>query len=123
MSVWVDEISSFGTFPLESMACDTPVIGRVPNLPNGWITEKNGMWVDNTIVIPDLIAQYIQSWLEDSVPEEIFSDMEETVNKFTVEKMSEKMGSVYSEIFELRKTEIKETLSKYKVDELEGKNN
>ena len=37
------------------------------------------MWVDNTIIIPDLISQYIQSWLEDSVPEEIISEMDETV--------------------------------------------
>lgn len=123
LSVWVDDISSFGTFPIESMACDTPVIGKVTNLPNGWITEKNGMWVDNTIVIPDLIAQYIQSWLEDSVPEEIFSEMEETVDKFTVEKMTEVMVKVYDELFDLRKKEIKETLSKYEVNNLEQKNN
>lgn len=121
LSVWVDDISSFGTFPLESMACDTPVIGKVPNLPNGWITEKNGMWVDNTIIIPDLISQYIQSWLEDSVPEEIISEMDDTVSKFTVENMNKEIKKIYSELFSLREEEIKKTLEKYQVNEIEEK--
>lgn len=121
VSVWVDEISSFGTFPIESMACDTPVIGKVPNLPNGWITEKNGMWVDNTLIIPDLISQYIQSWLEDSVPEEIISEMGVTAEKYSVKLMEKELKKTYNDIFEMRKKEIKETLSKYKVDNLEEK--
>jgi len=35
VSVWVDDISGFGTYPLESMKTGTPVIGKIPNLkPN-----------------------------------------------------------------------------------------
>lgn len=122
LSVWVDDISAFGTFPLESMACDTPVIGKVPNLPNGWITEKNGMWVDNSVIIPDLVAQYIQSWLEDAVPSEIFSEMEETVKKYDVKSMKKEIKKVYKELFESRKKEINDTLAKYEVNNLEEKN-
>ena len=122
ISVWVDDISAFGTFPLESMACGTPVIGKVPNLPNGWITEKNGIWVDNSVIIPDILSQYIQSWLEDSVPEDIFSEMDKTVEEFKPSVIKDDVEKVYSELFEIRKEEIKETLKKYKVDNLEEKN-
>ena len=121
VSVWVDDISAFGTFPLESMACDTPVIGKVPNLPNGWITEKNGIWVDNSVIIPDLLSQYVQSWLEDSVPKEIFSEMDETLVKYSVSNVKDKIGEVYSEFFDNKKEEIKNTLNNYKVDNVEEK--
>ena len=37
LGVWVDEISSFGTFPIECMKSDTPVIGKIPRwFLNGW---------------------------------------------------------------------------------------
>ena len=32
VSIWVDDTSGFGTFPLESMLSKTPVIGKVPNM-------------------------------------------------------------------------------------------
>ena len=119
LSVWVDDIAGFGTFPIESMACDTPVIGKVPNLPNGWITEKNGMWVDNTIIIPDIVSQYVQSWLEDAVPTEMISEMGDTVEKYTTKKMKKEVRKVYTKFFDERKKEITDTLAKYKVDNLE----
>ena len=116
VAVWVDDIAGFGTFPIESMACGTPVIGKLPNLANGWVTEKNGIWVDNTVIIPDLLSQYLQSWLEDSVPSDIFSEMDETVGNFTTNIMRDSVESVYTELFENREKEIKETLAKYEVD-------
>ena len=45
MSVWVDRISGFGTFPLESMMSNTPVIGSLPILKPDWLTNDNGVWV------------------------------------------------------------------------------
>jgi hypothetical protein len=123
ISVWVDDIAAFGTFPLESMACGTPVIGKLPSLVNDWLTEKNGIWVDNSVIIPDLLSQYIQSWLEDSVPSDIFSEMDNTVKNYTVEVQKEILESVYTEIFEGRKKEIKDTLEKYEVNNVEEQKN
>jgi hypothetical protein len=44
VSVWVDNESAFGTFPLESMISGTPVIGKIPNLKPDWMSENNGVW-------------------------------------------------------------------------------
>ena len=44
LSVWVDDESAFGTYPLECMATGTPVIGKVPNLKPEWLSEENGIW-------------------------------------------------------------------------------
>jgi hypothetical protein len=82
VSVWIDDESAFGTFPLESMACNVPVIGKVPNMSPEWMTESNGVWVMDKNIIPDVIADFIQNWLEDSIVPELYSSMKSTVEKY-----------------------------------------
>lgn len=115
LSVWVDPIAGFGTFPIESIECDTPVIGVLPNMIPEWLGEtvdnqltikNNGVWTNNTLSIPDLIAQYLKVWLEDSVPQNILDSMIESKGKYTGEKQKEKISQVYSIIVEKRKEEI-----------------
>ena len=78
LSVWIDDDSAFGTFPLEAMASAVPVIGKIPNLPPNWMNEDNGIWVDNKISIVDVIADFIQNWLEDAISDKLYNAMEET---------------------------------------------
>lgn len=89
LSVWVDEISGYGTFPLESMKCNVPVLGLVPNLLPEWITEENGLWVNNKTQIVDFIADYLQNWLEDNVNENLFTEMKKTVNSLPTKELFE----------------------------------
>jgi len=121
VSVWVDDIAGFGTYPLESMKSGNVVIGKIPNLLSTWINEKNGIWVDNTNVIPDLLAKFIQAWLEDSTPEEIYKNMDSTVEKFTIEKQKEKTIEVYGRLVNERIEEFRSTLQKYKNNKEEEK--
>ena len=44
LSVWIDELSSFGTFPIESMKCNTPVIGKIPRLGTGMDGIYRSKW-------------------------------------------------------------------------------
>ncbi len=83
LSVWIDDHSGFGTFPLESMKSNIPVIGKVPNLSPDWMTEENGIWVTDQTLFPDLIADYIQNWLEDNINPEIFEKMKTTVERYS----------------------------------------
>jgi hypothetical protein len=123
VSVWVDDIAGFGGFALESMKCSTPVIGKIPNLLNGWMDEKNGIWVDSINAIPDVLSKYLQAWLEDNYSTELLESMKETVGNYTPELQKEKIKEVYGEIFNSRIEEFKTTLSKYKVDNVEEKIN
>jgi hypothetical protein len=123
VSVWVDDIAGCGTFPLESMKSGTAVIGKIPNLMNNWIGDKNGIWVDNVNVIPDLLAKFVQAWLEDSPPDEIYENMDETVKNFTTEKQKEKTEEVYGRLVNERIEEFKSTLEKYKNNNVEEKVN
>lgn len=121
VSVWVDDVAGFGTYPLESMKSGNIVIGKVPNLLNPWITDKNGIWLDNVNTIPDILAKFVQAWLEDSEPTEIYENMEETVKNFTLEQQKEKTKEVYDKIVLERLQEFKTTLEKYTNNNVEEK--
>ena len=82
VSVWIDDISSFGTFPIESMACGVPVIGKAPSLVPNWISENNGIWIQETVRLTDILADFIQNWLEDNVSDNLYSGGLGTAEKF-----------------------------------------
>jgi hypothetical protein len=81
LAVWIDDSSSYGTFPLEAIKSNVPVLGLVPNLFPHWMNEENGLWVNNKVQIVDFVADYLQNWLEDNVNETLFTGMKETVSK------------------------------------------
>ena len=116
LAVWVDDASGFGTFPLEAIECNTPVIGKMPNLIPEWMEtvdengnatiKNNGVWTNTTLNIPELIATYVKVWLEDSVPTDLVEGIKESQGQYTSEKQKETIENVYNGIIENRKTEI-----------------
>jgi hypothetical protein len=83
LSVWIDNESGFGTFPLESMKCNVPVIGKIPNLTPDWLNEDNGIWITDQNLIVDVIADFIQNWLEDNIKPEVYDEMKKTVERYS----------------------------------------
>jgi hypothetical protein len=79
ISVWIDQTSSFGTFPLESMKMGIPVLGLVPDNVPSWMNEDNGLWVNNKTIIVDVLSDFIQNWLEDNLNPELFFNMDKTM--------------------------------------------
>ena len=116
LAIWVDDPSGFGTFPVEAIECETPVIGKIPNLVPEWMESKdadgnlviknNGVWTNTTINIPELIATYLKVWLEDSVPSDLLEGIKESKGQYTEEKQKETMKAVYGELFKNREAEI-----------------
>ena len=109
LSIWVDDTSGYGTFPLEAMECDTPVIGKIPNLIPEWmesesenegeiIIKDNGIWTNNILSIPELIATYMKVWLEDSVPEHLLKGIEESKGLHTESNQKDILKNVYENI-------------------------
>ena len=115
LAVWVDDVSGFGTFPLEAMECETTVIGKIPNLIPEWMEDtskgdevqliNNGVWTNNTLAIPNLIAQYMKVWLEDSVPEDLLQGVKDSKGQYTVENQKSKIKDVYELLVQNRKVE------------------
>ena len=86
VSVWIDEVSGWGTFPLESIKMGIPVIGLTPNLVPNWMGEDNGVWINNKNMLPDVVADFIQNWLEDNINPELYLNMEKTSENLSSEE-------------------------------------
>jgi hypothetical protein len=113
LSVWIDESSAYGTFPLESMKSGIPVLGLVPNLIPEWMSEDNGLWVNNKIQLVDFIADYLQNWLEDNVNENLFIEMRKTVESLpTKEFFEEESVKLFDKYLTSRQESFTEQLSK-----------
>jgi hypothetical protein len=131
LAVWVDDISSYGTFPLEAMECETPVIGKIPNMIPEWMEGKsenpqmitlkdNGVWTNNELAIPNLISEFMRVWLEDNIPQDILDGAKETKGQHTEEVQAEVIKQVYGQLVNNRREEF-EALLKLK-DKKEVKN-
>ena len=116
LGVWVDELSSFGTFPIEAMKCKTPVIGKIPRMLPEWMgttdengnlkLNDNGVWVTNLNAIPDMIATMVGLYLEDALPQNVLDTMVEYENKYNEEDVKQHVKEVYNRIFSRRLTEL-----------------
>ena len=116
LSVWIDPISSFGTFPLEAMKVGIPVIGKVPNLQPSWMNENNGIWTHNQTQIVDMIADFIQNWLEDNISPTLYESMTETANKFiNTNEFEKNVCSTFESYLNTRLVGFEEQLSKLEV--------
>ena len=79
VSVWVDDESTFGTFPLESMKSGVPVVGKIPNTEPDWLTE-NGMWTYDLSKIVNILGTFVLAWIDGiELEDEVKDKMKETL--------------------------------------------
>ena len=113
VSVWVDDESGFGTFPLESMKSNVPVIGKIPNLPPSWMNEENGIWITDQTLLADVIADFIQNWLEDNIKPEIYDEMKKTSEQFSdKQKFESTLVSLFEGYFNTRADAFEQQITK-----------
>lgn len=125
LAVWIDDQAGFGTFPIEAIECNTPVIGKMPNLIPEWMEtideennltiKNNGVWTNTTLNIPELIATYMKVWFEDSLPSDLLEGMEQTKGQYSPEKQKVVITEVYHGIVENRKEELKTMFANLKI--------
>jgi glycosyltransferase involved in cell wall biosynthesis len=108
--VWMDDVSGFGTMPVESMKCGVPVIGKVPEMVPEWMTDDNGFWTQNSNILIDVAYQFVQAWLEDSEPKDRYEKMKEIESKYTMEEMKTSIEGVYNSFIEERIEEFRATI-------------
>lgn len=113
VSVWVDNISAYGTFPLESIKSGIPVIGVVPNMIPEWMNENNGIWINNQNILVDVIADFVQNWLEDNINSELYSEMDKTSESLrTSEDFENSVNEIFDNMVTKRLTSFTEQLNK-----------
>ena len=113
-SVWLDEESTFGTFPLESMKCEVPVIGKIPNTEPDWLGE-NGIWSYDLTKIVELLGTYVLAWLEGiTITEEIKEKMKSTLLPYSDDIIDNNVISIFNSFKSTRMTTIENALEKLK---------
>jgi glycosyltransferase involved in cell wall biosynthesis len=114
VSVWMDDDSTFGTFPLESMKCGVPVVGKIPNTEPDWLGE-NGMWTYDTSKMVEVLATYILAWLEGvELTDEIMQKMKETLLPYDKNITLSSIVSIFNSFKNKKIESLQSTLKKLK---------
>jgi glycosyltransferase involved in cell wall biosynthesis len=117
VSLWVDNDSTFGTFPLESMKCGVPVVGKIPNTEPDWLSE-NGMWTYDDNKIIEILGTYVLAWLEGiELTEEVKEKMKDTLLPYNEDITKGNINSIFNSINNKRIETIKKGLENLKEKE------
>jgi hypothetical protein len=112
MSVWIDPTSSFGTFPMESMNMGIPVVGKIPHMVPEWMKEENGVWIENPLQFTDVIADMVQTWLEDNLKPELYTNGKETASEYTnMDNFKNEVVTLFSDFINKRKEAFEAQIS------------
>jgi len=121
LGVWIDDLSGFGTFPIECMKSNTPVVGKTPRMIPEWMGDTdengtlnlkdNGVWTNNINAIPDIVATMVGLYLEGGIPQNITSGMEETASNYTMENLRKNVETTYTNIIGVREVELQTLLT------------
>lgn len=117
LSVWLDKPSSFGTFPIESMASKNWVVGLLPDLTHDWmLSEKglrnNGWWLFSKIEVVDKVAALIVDFLESNDHLDVIKEGLETAHFYNQERFIEQVSSAFKFIKKDRIQKIKTIIEK-----------
>jgi len=117
VSVWIDDDSTFGTFPLESMKCNVPVVGKIPKNEPDWLTE-NGLWTYDESKIVEILGTYVMAWLEGvELNDEVKQKMKDTLLPYDSEVTKNSAVSIFNSFKNKRIEAIEKALEKVKQEE------
>ena len=117
VSLWVDDESTFGTFPLESIKCGIPVIGKIPNTEPDWLSE-NGMWTYDANKLVELLGTYILAWIEGiELTGEVKQKMKDTLLPYETEITKNNIVSIFGSLKNKRVESIESAIQKFKQEE------
>lgn len=106
VSLWVDDDSTFGTFPIESMKCGVPVIGKIPDTEPDWLGE-NGMWIDDTNKLVEILGTFLLSWLDGiDLTDKVKDKMKDTLLPYDTKVTQNNILSIFGSIKNKRKEAI-----------------
>jgi len=116
VSVWIDDESTFGTFPLESMKCGVPVVGKIPITEPDWLSE-NGFWTYDGNKVVELLGTYVLAWIEGiELEPEVKEKMKQTTLPYTKELHNQATLSIFNAIISQKTETIKNSLEKLKTE-------
>lgn len=114
VGLWVDDESTFGTFPLECMKSGVPVVGKIPNREPDWLGE-NGMWTYDITKIIDILGTYVLASIDGvELTNEVVQKTKETLLPYQTDVTEKNIVSIFSSLINKRVDAIKSALEKFK---------
>ncbi len=113
-AVWIDRISSFGTFPLECMKSGVIPICLKPDITPEYLLERDsgntvvklangaGVWTENFYDLPVLIGEVLVKFLDDSISSDLYASMEKLAEKYNQENAEKQLVKIYQEYIDTR---------------------
>jgi hypothetical protein len=118
VTIWVDTDTNFGYTPLEAMKSGSIVIGKIPEDIPEWMYDEDGninnagIWFDNINDIYPIIASVVRTWINDSVPVELYNDMVTISERYTPAAQKKAIEDVYVKgFFEKRQQDFAEAIA------------
>jgi hypothetical protein len=121
-AIWIDRISSFGTFPLECMKSGTIPICLKPDIMPEYMIERDendkpikandnaGIWSENYYDLPILLGNTIMKFLDDDISPEIYESMNNVVAKYTQNNSESQIIDIYTELTDKRISLLEKSL-------------
>ena len=83
-----------------------------------WMLDSNGVWTYEVNQMPDIIAEFIQNWLEDNISEGLYEEGLQTASKFkNKEEFDSSVIATFNSYLEVRKESFVSQIDKLKVVE------
>lgn len=113
-AVWIDRISSFGTFPLECMKAGVIPICLKPDIMPEYMLERDengvatkviegaGVWTENFYDLPVLIGEVLVKFLDDAITPELYKTMSKIASKYSQEIAEKRLNEIYQDIINQR---------------------
>ncbi len=114
IAVWIDRISSFGTFPLEAMKAGTIPIALIPDILPEYIVERDeknnlkkinpdaGIWTSDYYQIPILLGETLSKLLDSDMPDYIYENMKKIAKSFTQKESKKEIVNIYKNLINER---------------------
>lgn len=116
-TIWMDDGSDMGRVPLEAMRCGNVVIAKVPDRPSDWMVDADGnmgnncFWFFDSESVPDFLANLVNKWLLDEIPEDVYVAASKLDNAYNQDEQDMDITKEYVELFEKRAQDFKAVLS------------
>ena len=109
-AIWIDRISSFGTFPLECMKSGTIPISLLPDIIPDYIINEDGtyidkycgMWTNSFYELPDIAANILIKYIDDTIDEKYYSEMNDITKSYVKEDSEIEVSNIYNSFIEER---------------------
>ena len=121
-AIWIDRISSCGTFPLECMKSGTVPICLKPDIMPEYMIERDengvpvkaidgaGVWTENYYDLPVLAGDVLMKFLDDSILPELYESMDKVVAKYNQVDSEKRLVEIYSELINKRISLLEKSL-------------